>query len=117
MAYSDDLDRLEARPEARGRAGEADRAETEEEAERLLDLVRGLPPRYREPLLLRHSRDLSYAEIGKILGIRENAVQVRIFRARKMLRETLEREERLRDTLTGRGPDDAVGAGDRGDAT
>ena len=114
MTFSDDLDRLEAPDEPRGRVGEAERAEEAEEAERLLGLVRGLPPRYREPLLLRHSRDLSYAEIGRILGIRENAVQVRIFRARKMLRDTLERKERLRETLAGRGPDDA---GDRGDRT
>ena len=58
-----------------------------EEAERLLERVRGLPARYREPLLLRYSRNLTYAEIGEILRISENAVQVRIFRARRMLRE------------------------------
>jgi RNA polymerase sigma-70 factor (ECF subfamily) len=114
MTFSDDMDSLEARPEAPGRIGEADKAETAEEADRLLGLVRSLPPRYREPLLLRHSRDLSYAEIGRILGIRENAVQVRIFRARKMLRETLGREERLRETLAGR---DSRDAGDRGGST
>jgi RNA polymerase sigma-70 factor (ECF subfamily) len=48
-----------------------------------------LPERYREPMLLRHVRDLSYQEIASILGISENAVQVRIFRARQMLRESL----------------------------
>jgi RNA polymerase sigma factor (sigma-70 family) len=58
-----------------------------EEAERLLERVRRLPERYREPLLLRYSRNLTYAEIGEILRISENAVQVRIFRARRMLRE------------------------------
>ncbi len=60
-----------------------------EEAARLLQAIEALPPRYREPLLLRHSRDLSYREIGEILGISENAVQVRIFRARRMLRAKL----------------------------
>lgn len=60
-----------------------------EEVESILEKIRALPSRYREPLLLRHAEDLSYAEIGKILRITENAVQVRIFRARKMLREKL----------------------------
>jgi len=32
---------------------------------------------------------MPYARIGEILGITENAVQVRIFRARKMLRKKL----------------------------
>jgi RNA polymerase sigma-70 factor (ECF subfamily) len=66
-----------------------------EEAERLLEKVRALPSRYREPLLLRHSENLTYAEIGKILRISENAVQVRIFRARRMLRgQQVEAESR-----------------------
>jgi RNA polymerase sigma factor (sigma-70 family) len=56
-----------------------------EEAERLLQAIRALPARYRDPLLLRHSRDLSYAEIGSILGVSEKVIQVRMFRARKML--------------------------------
>ncbi len=62
-------------------------AVTIEEAERLLEAIRALPEKLREPLLLRHSRDLYYRDIGTILGLRENAVQVLIFRARKMLRE------------------------------
>jgi len=67
-----------------------------EEAERLLSSIRALPPRLREPLLLRHASGLSYAEIGKVLGISENAVQVRIFRARRRLREKLGEESRDR---------------------
>jgi DNA-directed RNA polymerase specialized sigma24 family protein len=38
---------------------------------------------------LKHAEDLPYARIGEILGITENAVQVRIFRARKMHRKKL----------------------------
>jgi RNA polymerase sigma-70 factor (ECF subfamily) len=63
--------------------------ERKEEAARLLEAVRALPPRYRDPLLLRHSRDLSYAEIGSILGVSEKVIQVRMFRARKMLEAKL----------------------------
>jgi len=62
---------------------------TAEEAGNLLAEIRALPPRLREPLLLRHSRNLSYREIGRILGLRENTVQVRIFRARRALRKKL----------------------------
>lgn len=79
---TDRLDELES-------AGEARDPEETEEVERLLEAIRNLPPRLREPLLLRHSNDLTYREIGKILGIRENTVQVRIFRARKLLQKKL----------------------------
>ncbi len=65
------------------------RAEREEELERTMSALLDLPPRYREPMLLRHVEDLSYADIGRVLGISENAVQVRIFRARKMLQAAL----------------------------
>lgn len=83
LQFTDQLDEREAQSSA------VDELSTSEEAEKLLALIRVLPPRYREPLLLRHARDLSYAEIGDILGISENAVQVRIFRARKMLKNKL----------------------------
>jgi len=63
-----------------------------EEAERLLAAIRALPARLREPLLLRHSRGLPYAEIARILGVSENAVQVRIFRARERLRRAFQKD-------------------------
>ena len=64
-----------------------ERLDQHEDAERLLAHVAKLPPRYREPLLLRHAQELSYSEISELLGITENTVRVRIFRARQMLRE------------------------------
>ena len=57
-----------------------------EEMEQLLARIESLPERYREPLLLRHARDMPYSEISSLLGISENSVRVRIFRARQMLR-------------------------------
>jgi len=84
---SDKLDDFE------GESGPKESAVSMEESEKVLRMVGELPPRYREPLLLRHSQDLSYAEIGRILKISENAVQVRIFRARKMLREKIAGDE------------------------
>jgi RNA polymerase sigma factor (sigma-70 family) len=61
-----------------------------EAAADLLNAIRELPERLREPLLLRHSRNLPYKQIAAILGIRENTVQVRIFRARRLLRKKFE---------------------------
>jgi len=88
FAEVEDLDQVAAP------AVSADPVGVQEEADRVLAKLDGLPRPYREPLLLRHAQDLSYAEIGRILGLTENAVQVRIFRARKMLREALDRGAR-----------------------
>jgi RNA polymerase sigma factor CnrH len=83
VVFTDGLDELQSPRDSESAA------ESRELAERLLAAIRGLPERYREPLLLRHSQDLPYAEIGRILGISEKTVQVRIFRARKMLQRRL----------------------------
>lgn len=67
--------------------------ERDEELDRLVQAVLKLPRIYREPMVLRHVQDLSYAEVARILGTSENSVQVRIFRARQMLRRQLLAEE------------------------
>lgn len=54
---------------------------------RLLDLSRKLPDGYREPLLLKAVQNLSYREIGRILGLPETTIETRIARGRRMLRE------------------------------
>lgn len=86
LLFSDQLDAQES-PAVEAQAARGPEEVGSEELEKLLEAVRRLPPRYREPLLLKHAQDLPYARIAEILGISENAVQVRIFRARKMLRE------------------------------
>lgn len=48
-----------------------------------------LTSEYREPLLLQVIGGFSCAEIGKMLGISENAVMTRVYRARRSLREAL----------------------------
>ena len=53
-----------------------------------------LPVKYRVPLALVYYDDLTYAEIGTILGIRRGHVAVLIFRAKRELRRMLERDER-----------------------
>jgi RNA polymerase sigma-70 factor (ECF subfamily) len=58
-----------------------------EEGRRLLELASQLPEGYREPLLLKAVQNLSYREIGEILGLPETTVETRIARGRKQLRE------------------------------
>lgn len=48
-----------------------------------------LPDKLREAIILKEYTDLNYKEIGKILGISEGNVKVRIFRARKVLEDLL----------------------------
>jgi len=61
-----------------------------EEAQRVLEAARSLPPEYSEPLLLRAVQGLSYRAIGQILGLPETTIETRIARARRMLRDSLE---------------------------
>jgi len=68
-------------------AGPARQNEVGEEAGRLMALAMEMHPDYREPLLLRCVHELSYAEIGSILGLPETTIETRIARGRKMLRE------------------------------
>ena len=65
------------------------RPDQDDEIQRLLRAVLALPEKFREPLILRHVQDLSYDEISEILGITKNNVQVRIFRGRQLLKQSL----------------------------
>jgi RNA polymerase sigma-70 factor (ECF subfamily) len=55
----------------------------------LQDVVRCLPASYRELIVLRHSRELSYDEIAEVTGLPLGTVKNRLFRAREMMREIL----------------------------
>lgn len=60
-------------------------------------LLLTLPSRYREVLILKDIADYSYAEISEILGCSMQAVRLKVFRARNMLRKkitNLVKEER-----------------------
>lgn len=69
----------------------------DDETERLLGLVDGLPDEYREPLMLRAVHGLRSKQIAEILDVSEAVVDTRVARARRMIRE------RARD-LERRGP-------------
>lgn len=55
----------------------------------MLKAVQALPAIYREPFVLRHLEDWSYAEIGDVLNLSVETVETRLVRARRMLREML----------------------------
>jgi RNA polymerase sigma-70 factor (ECF subfamily) len=52
-------------------------------------VVKCLPTAYRDLIVLRHSRDLSYDEIAEVTGLPLGTVKNRLFRAREMMRELL----------------------------
>jgi RNA polymerase sigma-70 factor (ECF subfamily) len=60
-----------------------------DDARKLLDQALTLPPEYREPLLLRCVRALSYQQISDILELPVTTIETRLARARRMLREEI----------------------------
>jgi RNA polymerase sigma-70 factor, ECF subfamily len=55
----------------------------------MLQAINALPPLYREPFVLKHLQDWSYAQIGEALGLPVDTVETRLVRARRLLREQL----------------------------
>jgi RNA polymerase sigma-70 factor (ECF subfamily) len=66
-----------------------EQAQTEERALTVRKAVAALPEELRQPLILAVYQELSQAEIAAILNCSIKAVETRIYRARKQLRETL----------------------------
>jgi RNA polymerase sigma-70 factor (ECF subfamily) len=56
-------------------------------------VIEDLPVYYRETLLLCDAEDMSYQEISQILSIPLGTVMSRLARARKAVREKLNRQE------------------------
>lgn len=55
----------------------------------VLEALDKLPEKFRSILILREYADLNYQEIGRVLGISEGNVKVRVFRAREKLSQLL----------------------------
>lgn len=68
-------------------AGPEDALQTAQRARLLNAALQRLQEDYREVLLLREVEEMSYAEIGDVLGLREGTVKSRIARARQALLE------------------------------
>ncbi|MGE3466424.1 MAG: RNA polymerase sigma factor [Pyrinomonadaceae bacterium] len=72
--------------ESRASSPEQDRERSEWRTE-IDSVVKCLPPAYRDLILLRHGRDLSYDEIAEVTGLPLGTVKIRLFRARELMRE------------------------------
>lgn len=72
---------------------ESDRPNPEQDRQRsewrteIESVVNCLPAAYRELIVLRHGKDLSYVEIAEITELPLGTVKNRLFRAREMMRE------------------------------
>ena len=92
------------RPEARAPEALPDVAvrgnDTSVEALVLRKQLNELKVEYREPLMLQVIAGFSTEEIGDIMNISANAVMTRLSRARRMLRESLQLENRQPETGT-----------------
>jgi RNA polymerase sigma-70 factor (ECF subfamily) len=66
-----------------------------QDLQRVMDLLEGFHPDYREPLLLKSLQGWSQREIATTLGIAETTVESRLVRARRMLRQKLRTEPLL----------------------
>lgn len=59
------------------------------DAEEVRRAVRELPENYREPVILHYFEHLSMKDIASVLGLKTNTVEVRISRARQLVRTEL----------------------------
>jgi RNA polymerase sigma factor (sigma-70 family) len=67
--------------------------ERQELCGRVLEAVRTLPEKYREVFVLAHSGELTYAEIAEVLDVPITTMQIRLVRARRMIRRQISGEK------------------------
>ncbi len=75
--------------EADSRVSPLEQSIATEEAEYVRDAIHALPEDQKLPIVLSEYEGRSHAEIAMILGCSEKAVEMRIYRARKNLRDSL----------------------------
>ena len=92
---TDDVSELERVLPATGLSAEACAAAAQHHA-RVLELVERLPAKEREVLALSAFEELSSVEIATVLGTTESTVRSRLFRARNLMAELLERPRSVR---------------------
>tara|TARA_R110002072_G_scaffold145460_1_gene291993 strand:+ start:142633 stop:143217 length:585 start_codon:yes stop_codon:yes gene_type:complete len=75
------------------RGGTLDSYETDDtssdDAEEVRRAVRGLPEKYREPVVLHYFEHMNMVEVAGVLRLKTNTVEVRLSRARRLLRTVL----------------------------
>ncbi|MHC4435165.1 MAG: RNA polymerase sigma factor [Planctomycetota bacterium] len=71
-------------------------AERAEQCEQILQALKLLPEKYREVFMLQYSSDLTYRQIAEILDIPVTTVQIRLVRARAMIRDQVGGKDTLK---------------------
>lgn len=85
------VEELNAISELRASGISAEQLAQQKQMKALADqMIRHLPKKLRQPLLLSTVEELSAREVGQILGIPEASVRTRCLRARRLLRDKLE---------------------------
>jgi RNA polymerase sigma factor (sigma-70 family) len=64
-------------------------AEHHDVQDRLLSAIKCLPPKFRSVVFLRYTRQLTFPEIGKALGMPEATAKTYFSRAKPLLRASL----------------------------
>lgn len=88
LSEHEDGESFELQVAASDRSPEQER-EVAEWRQEIDEVVRMLPDSYRELIILRHARDLSYEEIALVTGLPLGTVKNRLFRARETMREIM----------------------------
>ncbi len=96
------LDAKSAELAADGSQGPPEILIQQEEYLMLEQAIMGLPPKYREPLVLFCRQQQSTRQVAEVLGLTEATVRTRLHRARSLLREQV--AERLERVLGQTGP-------------
>ncbi|MDV2683425.1 RNA polymerase sigma factor [Alkalihalophilus lindianensis] len=63
----------------------------DESTKALHEQIQTLEEKYKVPIILHYFHDLPYQEIADILGVSEGAIKTRMMRAKKQLKEKLEK--------------------------
>ncbi len=92
---TDDVSELARVLPATGLSAEETAAATQHHA-RVLGMVDKLPPKERQVLVLSAFEELSSVEIAAVLGVTESSVRSRLFRARNLMADLLERPRSVR---------------------
>jgi RNA polymerase sigma-70 factor (ECF subfamily) len=71
------------------RRGADDELESEQVGRRVQIALMAIKPEYRSVIVLKHFLELSYQDIGQILGLPEKTVKSRLFTARQLLKDAL----------------------------
>ena len=68
--------------------------ERSEQCEQILGALKSLPEKYREVFMLQYGSDLTYRQIAEILDVPVTTVQIRLVRARAMIRDQVAGKEK-----------------------